>query len=355
MSLSGRITDMIDDIFNVSQYDFKIPKSLIAQEPASPRDSCQLLILDRKDSSLKTRTFRDIVDYLREGDVLVLNNTKVIRAKLKAKRSSGAKLEILLLQEKEAGVWEVLVKPGKRARVGETINFEGGDYKAKIIDKTASGSRILDFNPLDVDDFIARTGAVPLPHYIKKGVKDPNDYQTVYAKHKGAVAAPTAGLHFTPELIKKIEEKGVKVLYVTLHCSLATFRPVKCEDIREHLIESERVEVTPPVAKSINQAKKNQQRIIAVGTTAIRSLESAVSPDKGSWVKAFSGPTNLYITPGYKFKVIDALITNFHTPASTNLVLVSAFASFSLIRQSYTYAKDEKFRFYSFGDAMLIV
>jgi len=346
---------MISDVFSVSQYDFKIPQDLIAQEPASPRDNCRLLILDRKNSSLKSKVFSDIIDYLREGDVLVLNNTKVIRAKLEARRNSGAKIEILLLQEKENGIWEALVKPGKKARVGETISFSGGDYKAKIIGKTGSGSRILDFNPLDVDDFIARTGAVPLPHYIKKGVKDPDDYQTIYAKHKGAVAAPTAGLHFTPGLIKKIEEKGVKILYVTLHCSLATFRPVKCEDIRKHVIESERVEVTPSVAKSINQAKKNQQRIIAVGTTAIRSLESAVSRDKGSWVKAFSGSTSLYITPGYKFKVIDALISNFHTPFSTNLILVSAFASFPLIRQSYTYARDEKFRFYSFGDAMFIV
>jgi len=346
---------MIDDIFNISQYNFKIPTELIAQEPANPRDSCQLLVLDRKDSSLKTRVFSDIVDYLREGDVLVLNNTKVIKARLQAKRSSGAKIEILLLEEKETGIWEALVKPGKRARVGETINFSGGDYKVKIIDKTASGSRILDFNPLDVDDFIAKTGAVPLPPYIKKEVKDPNDYQTIYAKHKGAVAAPTAGLHFTPGLIKKIEEKGVKVLYITLHCSLATFRPVKCEDIREHLIESERVEITPLVAKSINQAKKNRQRIIAVGTTAIRSLESAVSQDKGSWIKAFSGSTSLYITPGYKFKVVDVVITNFHTPSSTNLILVSAFAKLSLIRQSYTYAKDKEFRFYSFGDAMLII
>ncbi|MCK4912318.1 MAG: tRNA preQ1(34) S-adenosylmethionine ribosyltransferase-isomerase QueA [Candidatus Omnitrophica bacterium] len=346
---------MTGDIFNLSQYDFKIPQDLIAQEPANPRDSCRLLVLDRKDSSLNTRIFRDIVDYLREGDVLILNNTKVIRAKLKANRSSGAKLEILLLEEKKKGVWEALVKPGKRARVGETINFSGGDYKAKIIDKTASGSRILDFRPLDVGDFIKKIGKVPLPHYIKKGVKDPDDYQTIYAKREGAVAAPTAGLHFTPELIKKIEEKGVKILYVTLHCSLATFRPVKCEDIRDHLIESERVEVTSLVAKTINQAKKNQQRIIAVGTTAIRSLESAVSSKRGFWAKAFSGPTNLYITPGYKFKVVDALITNFHTPSSTNLVLVSAFAKPSLIRQSYTYAKDEKFRFYSFGDAMLIV
>ncbi|MFH1519391.1 MAG: tRNA preQ1(34) S-adenosylmethionine ribosyltransferase-isomerase QueA [Candidatus Omnitrophota bacterium] len=346
---------MRDDIFNRKHYNFQAPQDLIAQEPARPRDSCRLLVLDRKSSSLKIRVFRDIVDYLKKGDLLILNNTKVIRAKLLARRSSGAKLEILLLGEKEKGVWEALVKPGKRARVGETINFEPGDYRAEIISKTPSGSRILDFRPLDVDDFLTRTGAMPLPPYIKKEIQDPDDYQTVYAKRKGAVAAPTAGLHFTPRLIKKIEEKGVKILYITLHCSLATFRPVKCEDIRNHRIESERVEVGFLVAKSINKAKKNQQRIIAVGTTAVRSLETAASLGKGSLVKAFCGPTNLYITPGYKFKVVDALITNFHTPSSTNLILASAFAKPSLIRQSYTYAKREKFRFYSFGDAMLIL
>lgn len=346
---------MIKDIFNVSRYDFQIPKGLIAQEPASPRDSCRLLVLDRKNSSLKVRVFRDIVDYLKEGDVLILNNTKVIRAKLLAKRSSGAKLEILLLDELERGVWQALIKPGKRARVGETINFEGEGCKAKIISKTPGGSRILDFRPLDVDNFLSKIGAVPLPPYIKKEIRDPDDYQTVYAKHKGAVAAPTAGLHFTPGLIKRIEEKGVKILYITLHCSLATFRPVKCEDIRNHPIASERVEVDSLVAESINKAKKNQRRIIAVGTTAVRSLESAASLGKGSLVKAFYGSTNLYITPGYKFKVVDALITNFHTPFSTNLILVSAFAKSSQIRQSYTYAKGKKFRFYSFGDAMLII
>ena len=346
---------MIKNSFDISRYDFQIPKDLIAQEPASPRDSCRLLVLDRKRSSLKIRVFKDIIDYFKEGDVLVLNDTKVIRAKLLARRSSGAKLEVLLLAELEKGIWKALIKPGKRARVGETINFEGEDYKAKIIRKTSSGLWILDFKPSDVDNFITRSGAVPLPPYIKKEIQDPDDYQTVYAQCKGAVAAPTAGLHFTPQLIKKIEKKGIKILYITLHCSLATFRPVKCEDIREHRIESEMVEVNPLVAKSINKAKKNQQRIIAVGTTVVRSLESAASLSKDSLVKTFCGPTSLYITPGYKFKVIDVLVTNFHTPFSTNLILASVFAKPSLIRQSYTYAKGKKFRFYSFGDAMLII
>jgi len=346
---------MIKDIFNVSQYNFQIPKSLIAQEPAIPRDSCRLLVVNRRNSSLETRTFKDIVDYLKEGDLLILNNTKVIRARISARKESGGKIEILLLKQKKKGVWEALVNPGKRARIGDTLSLEGGDYKAKIISKTPAGSRILEFDPLDLKKILPQVGAMPLPPYIKKEIQDPDDYQTIYASCVGAVAAPTAGLHFTPELIKEIEAEGVKILYITLHCGLATFRPVKCEDIRNHSIESEWVEINPLVAQTINKAKKNRQRIIAVGTTAVRSLESAASLGKDSSVKAFCGPTNLYITPGYKFKVVDALITNFHTPSSSNLILVSSFAAFSLIRESYTYAKDEEFRFYSFGDAMLIL
>lgn len=346
---------MIKDIFNVSHYNFQIPKSLIAQEPAIPRDSCRLLVVDRRNSSFEMRIFKDVVDYFKEGDLLILNNTKVIRAKISARKESGGKIEILLLKQKEKGIWEALVNPGKRARIGDTLSLEGGDYKAKIISKTSTGSRILEFNSLDLKKILPQVGAMPLPPYIKKEIQNPDDYQTVYASCEGAVAAPTAGLHFTPELIKEIEAEGVKILYITLHCGLATFRPVKCEDIRNHPIESEWVEINPSVAQSIDEAKKNHQRIIAVGTTAVRSLESAASLDKDFYVKAFCGPTNLYITPGYKFKVVDALITNFHTPSSTNLILVSAFATPSLIRESYTYAKDDKFRFYSFGDAMLVL
>ncbi|MCK4519771.1 MAG: tRNA preQ1(34) S-adenosylmethionine ribosyltransferase-isomerase QueA [Candidatus Omnitrophica bacterium] len=344
---------MTEDIFDLKHYDFQIPKDLTAQEPAVPRDKCRLLVINRKNSCLKREVFRDIVNYLKKGDVLVLNNTKVIRAKLSARKMSGGKLEILLLKQKEKGVWEVLVKPGKRARVGDVISFERGGYKAKILDKTSSGSRILKFDFLDLESFLSRIGAVPLPPYIKKEVQDPDDYQTVYARREGAVAAPTAGLHFTPELIRKIEAKGVEVLYITLHCGLATFRPVKCKDIRNHPIESEWVEISLSVAQAINKAKKKGRRIIAVGTTGVRALESAALGETS--IKAFSGSTNFYITPGYKFKVVDALITNFHTPLSTNLILVSSFANSALIKKSYLYARDEKFRFYSFGDAMLIL
>lgn len=346
---------MDKDIFNVSRYNFQIPESLIAQEPSRPRDSCRLLVLNRRSYSLEERIFRDIPDYFNSGDVLILNNTRVLNARLSARRASGARLEILLLEEKEKGVWESLVKPGKRARVGETIIFEQEGCRAKIVDKTPAGGRVLDFGPLNVDDFISKSGAPPLPPYIKRAVKCPDDYQTVYATRKGAVAAPTAGLHFTPELIKRIEEKGVKICYVTLHCSLATFRPVKCQDIRNHRIEPEVAEVSSLVAKTINKAKRDKRRIVAVGTTVVRSLESAASLGKGRAVKPFRGPTGLYITPGYKFKVVDSLISNFHTPSSTNLILVSAFAGSSLIRRSYDYAKGKKFRFYSFGDTMLIL
>ena len=345
---------MIENIFSLNYYDFQIPGSLIAQEPAIPRDSCPLLVINRKSSCLKKEVFKDIVNYLEKGDVLVLNNTRVIRARLLAKKMSGGKLEILLLKQREKGVWEALVKPGKRARVGDIISFDAGNYKAKIINKTSSGSRIIEFNSLDLESFLPKIGAVPLPFYIKKEIQNPEDYQTVYAKREGAVAAPTAGLHFTPELIRRIEAKGVKVLYITLHCGLATFRPIKCEDIRNHPMESEWVEISLSVAQAINEAKRKGRRIVAVGTTGVRGLETAAL-GKEILVKAISGPTNLYITPGYKFRVVDSIITNFHTPFSTNLVLVSSFAGPTLIKKSYTYAKDEKFRFYSFGDATLIL
>ena len=344
---------MTEDIFNLNYYDFQIPKGLVAQEPAAPRDSCRLLVVNRENSCLKREVFKDIVNYFKKGDLLVLNNTKVIRAKLFARKMSGGKLEILLLKQKEKGVWEVLVNPGKRVRVGDVISFEREGLEAKILEKTSSGSRIIKFNLADFENFLSQIGTMPLPPYIKKEIQDSDDYQTVYARHEGAVAAPTAGLHFTPELIRKIEVKGVKVLFITLHCGLATFRPVKCEDIRNHPIESEWVEISLSVTKAINKAKQKGRRIIAVGTTGVRALEAAASEETST--KAFSGSTNFYITPGYKFKVIDALITNFHTPLSTNLILVSSFANPALIKKSYLYAKDEKFRFYSFGDAMLIL
>lgn len=348
---------MQEQVFNLKEYDFDIPKGLIAQEPPVSRDGCGLLVVDRKDSAFKAKIFKDVVDYFSKGDVLVLNDTKVIKAKLFAIKVTGARLEVLLIKEKDKGVWECLVNPAKRVKIGDVITFKEGELTAKIIDKCTNGARVLEFTPKNLSKFLSKTGKVPLPPYIKKEFDEFGYYQTVYAKQEGAIAAPTAGLHFTKELIKKLTIKGVKVVYVTLHCGLATFRPVKVDDIRNHKIESEWLEVSPSAAKIINQAKQNCKKVIAVGTTAIRTLESiAFLNDKKEYrVNSFSGDTSLYITPGYKFKIVDSIITNFHTPASTNLVLIASFCGFDLTKSSYMYAKKQNFRFYSFGDAMLIV
>jgi len=333
---------MKNSIYNLQNYNFQIPKELIAQEPAIPRDSCRLLIVDRKKAAIAEGIFKDIIDFFKKGDVFVLNNTKVIKARLIGKKISGAKI--------------ILLKPGKRARLNDSIIFKD-NFKAKIIDKTSQGLRILEFTPKDFRKFLPQTGKVPLPPYIKKDVQNFNDYQTVYAKKEGAVAAPTAGLHFTQELIEELKKRGVKILYVTLHCGLATFRPVKQEDIRNHKLEPEWIEVSSSAAKTINCAKQQGARVIAVGTTAVRTLESLtyINGQNRAQIKPFCGQTDLYIVPGYKFKMINALITNFHTPCSSNLIMVSALAGLDLIKKSYTYASQRNFRFYSFGDAMLIV
>ena len=347
---------MDKDIFNCSQYHFEIPGGLIAQEPVSPRDSSRLLVVDRKNSSIKEGIFKQILTFFKRSDVLVLNNTEVIRARLFGKTAKGSKIEVLLLKECEEGIWEVLAKPSKRARQDSKIIFSQGVLEAMVIGKTEAGSKILSFSPARIEDILPKVGKVPLPPYIKKEVQNVNDYQTVYAEKKGAVAAPTAGLHFTEGLLDELIKKGVEIVYVTLHCGLATFRPVKTNDVREHKIESEWIEISASVTDRVNLAKKEGRRIVAVGTTATRSLESvAFFDNKGmAQVKPFKGETNLYIVPGYKFKIIDSIITNFHTPCSTNLVLVASFCGLGLIKQSYAYAKAKNFRFFSFGDAMLI-
>ncbi len=348
---------MIEARFNILSYNFDIPKNLIAQEPLRPRDSSRLLILEGKKKAITDKAFRDILDFLTPGDVLVLNNTEVIKARLVGKTKSGAKLELLLLKQVASNIWEVLVKPGKRAKIGQRVIFDQDSIEAEIIGKTAQGGRRIKFNCLEFEKFLETAGEVPLPSYIKKKVSKPGDYQTVYARSKGAVAAPTAGLHFTEKLLKRIRQKGVKIVNVTLHCSLATFRPVKTEDIRNHRIESEWIEVSKKAAKTINAAKSSGKKIFAVGTTAVRTLESVSRLEKGGKfkVRPFCGDTNLYIVPGYKFKIVDAVITNFHTPCSTNLILIASFCGLEPTRKSYFYAKKSKFRFFSFGDAMLIV
>lgn len=347
---------MIKEVFKRSEYEYNLPQELVAQQPHPLRDKCRLLAVDREKSTLKEGIFTDIINLLDPGDALILNNTKVIRARLKGKKESGAKIEVLLLREKEKGIWEALVNPGKRARIGDKIIFKEIDFFAKILDKTAQGGRILQFSsPDDLNEFLEKEGEVPLPPYIKKDICDLDSYQTVYAEKSGAVAAPTAGLHFTPDLIKKINEKGISIAYVTLHCGLATFRPIKTEDIRDHKMESEWIEVSPLTADIVNTTKKKGGRIIAVGTTSIRVLETVADNSGFASIRSYCGETNLYIVPGYRFKVVDAVITNFHTPCSTNLTLISSFCGIKLAKKAYEYAINKGFRFYSFGDAMIII
>ncbi|MCK4917625.1 MAG: tRNA preQ1(34) S-adenosylmethionine ribosyltransferase-isomerase QueA [Candidatus Omnitrophica bacterium] len=347
---------MENDIFDISEYDYKIPSELIAQNPVIPRDNCRLLILQRNKTNIREGIFKDVLGFLKKGDVLVLNNTKVIKARIKGRKKSGGKIEVLVLKKIEKGVWEALVKPGKRARVDDIIFFDKGNFTAEIIDKVSGGLRILKFNPPDLEDYLFDAGDVPLPPYIKKEVSDFNDYQTVYAKKDGAVAAPTAGLHFTDNLISEIKAKGVNIVYVTLHCGLSTFRPVKKDDIRDHDIGFEWINVSESASETINLAKKIGKRVIAVGTTAIRTLESIAFIDNEgiAQIKPYSGETDLYIVPGYKFKMVDSIITNFHTPRSSNLILISSFYGVKAIRKAYKYAQDNNFRFFSFGDATII-
>jgi S-adenosylmethionine:tRNA ribosyltransferase-isomerase len=343
-------------IFSLSHYTYDISRQLIAQEPVVPRDSSRLLVLDRKNGTIKEMIFRDITELLQQGDVLVLNNTEVIKARLPGEKKSGSKIEVLLLKQKSPGIWEVLVKPGKRARLGDEIVFAEGLLKAHILEKTPRGSRIIKFDSPDMEASLTQVGKVPLPPYIKRELDDFGGYQTVYAKKRGAVAAPTAGLHFTEELIERLKHKGVEIVYITLHCGLATFRPVKTGDIREHKIESEWVEITAEASQSINKAKDESRRVIGVGTTSVRALESAAFFNKEGSVRLrpMAFDTSLYILPGYRFKIIDVLVTNFHTPQSTNLILVASFCGLPLLKKSYSLAKEQNFRFFSFGDAMFI-
>jgi S-adenosylmethionine:tRNA ribosyltransferase-isomerase len=338
-------------LHSLKYYDYALPPELIAQKPVEPRDSSRLLIVDRRLNRITETVFSRIGDFLNAGDVLVLNDTKVINARLFGKRSTGAKIEAFLLNEVERGLWHALVNPAKRARVGERIDFQKG-VSAVIKERTPDGGRLIEFTPLDIREFLSEIGEVPLPPYIKSAIDDPQKYQTVYAQKDGAVAAPTAGLHFTPGLLAALAQKGVEVLHLTLHCGLATFRPVKVDDVREHLMSKEWVEISAECAKKITKARQESRRVIAVGTTSLRSLESAA---QSGAVMSFQGETDIYIYSGYNFKAVDALITNFHTPCSTNLVLVSAFGGYELVHKAYQYAIERKFRFFSFGDAMLIL
>ena len=338
-----------------SDFYFDLPKELIAQDPLEDRSSSRLLVLDRKTGAREHRIFRDIVEYLNPGDCLVINNTKVIPARLYgAKEGTQAKIESLLLKRREGDVWETLVKPGKKAKPGTKISFGDGLLTGEVLDVVDEGNRLIKFTYDGIfEEILDQLGQMPLPPYITHQLKDKNRYQTVYAKHNGSAAAPTAGLHFTPELLRQIEEKGVKIAHVTLHVGLGTFRPVKVEDVTQHHMHSEYFFIEEDQAKLINDTKAAGGRVIAVGTTSCRTLESAVGED--GKLKATSGWTDIFIYPGYQFKVIDALITNFHLPESTLLMLVSALAGKENIMNAYEEAVKERYRFFSFGDAMFIM
>lgn len=341
---------------SVHDYYYELPEELIAQDPLSDRSSSRLMVLDRATGNVEHKIFKDIIDFLNPGDCLVINDTKVIPARLIGERvSTGAAIEVLLLKRKEdlKDVWEVLVKPGKKARIGTEISFGGGKLIAKVIDIVEEGNRLIQFSYDGIfEEILDELGQMPLPPYITHKLQDQNRYQTVYAKHEGSAAAPTAGLHFTNELLKAIEDKGVDIASVTLHVGLGTFRPVKVENILEHHMHSEFYMVSEEAAAKINKAKSGGGRVICVGTTSCRTIESAAKED--GTLKAASGWTEIFIYPGYEFKLMDALITNFHLPESTLVMLVSAFAGRENVLSAYKKAVEEKYRFFSFGDAMFI-
>lgn len=335
-------------------FDFELDESLIAQFPLKDRSSSKLLVINRDNKEIEHRIFKNIVEYIDEGDVLVLNDTKVIPARLFGSRIGREEaIEVLLLKKQEDNVWEALVKPGKKMKIGSKIQFGDGKLFGEVVDISEDGERFIKFSYNGIfEEILDELGAMPLPPYIHEKLEDKDRYQTVYAKNKGSAAAPTAGLHFTEELLRELEKKGVKIAKVTLHVGLGTFRPVKVENVLEHKMHNEYYEVPQATVDIINEAKKNGKRIFAVGTTSVRTLES-VYRDKGKLVEC-KGDTDIFIYPGFEFKVVDCLITNFHLPKSTLIMLVSAFATKDIIMNAYGEATKNKYRFFSFGDAMLI-
>ncbi|WP_102400535.1 tRNA preQ1(34) S-adenosylmethionine ribosyltransferase-isomerase QueA [Haloimpatiens massiliensis] len=339
---------------DVKDFYFDLPEELIAQHPAEKRDESRLMVLNKNSGEIEHKHFKDILMYLNPGDCLVLNNTRVLPARLiGSKEGTGGKIEFLLLKRIDRDKWETLVKPGKKAKVGSEFIFGNGELKAKVVDIGEEGSRIVQFKYDGIfEEVLDRLGQMPLPPYIKEKLTDKERYQTVYSKEVGSAAAPTAGLHFTEELLEKIKAKGVKVAFLTLHVGLGTFRPVKVDKIEEHHMHSEYYSMSKETADIINETKKAGGRIIAVGTTSSRTLET-IGEENGI-VSEKSGWTDIFIYPGYKFKVVDALITNFHLPESTLIMLVSALAGRENIMNAYNTAVKEKYRFFSFGDAMFI-
>ncbi len=337
-----------------SDFYFELPEELIAQDPLEDRSNSRLMVIDKKTGARKHKIFKDILGLLKSGDCLVLNNTKVIPARLIGEREeSGGKVELLLLKRQENDVWETLVKPGKKCRKGAKLTFGEGLLKATILEVLEDGNRLIQFSFQGIfEEILDQLGQMPLPPYITHQLQDKNRYQTVYAKNEGSAAAPTAGLHFTKELLQEIENKGIIIANVTLHVGLGTFRPVKVDDVTSHHMHSEYYEVEPSEAEKINMAKKEGRRVICVGTTSCRTIESATN-EQGI-VQAGSDNTEIFIYPGYQFKVMDCLITNFHLPESTLLMLVSALAGKENMMEAYQDAVNERYRFFSFGDAMFI-
>jgi len=336
-------------------FNFELPPELIAQDPLEDRSGSRLLVLDKRTGGTDHRIFKDMIDYIEPGDCLVINDTKVIPARLIGmKDDTGAKIEVLLLKRRENDIWEALVKPGKKAKPGTRVVFGEGLLTGEVISIAEEGNRLIWFRYEGIfEEVLDQLGEMPLPPYITHQLMDKSRYQTVYAEHSGSAAAPTAGLHFTPELLKQIEAKGAAIARLTLHVGLGTFRPVKAENILEHHMHSEFYRIEEDAAAKINQAKQDGHRVIAVGTTSCRTIESAA--DENGRVKAASGWTDIFIYPGYQFRVLNALITNFHLPESTLLMLVSALAGRENILQAYEEAINERYRFFSFGDAMLII
>lgn len=337
----------------VSEFNYELPEKLIAQHPYDKRDEARLMILDKKNQKTEDKVFKDIIDYLNPGDCLVINNTKVIPARLYGKKDTGANVEFLLLKRIEGDFWEVMVRPGNKLKPGTIAYFGDGILKAEILEVLDGGNRKVKFEYKGIfNEILDQIGLMPLPPYIKESLKEKNKYQTVYAKYEGSAAAPTAGLHFTEELLEKIKQKGIEIANVTLHVGIGTFRPVKVENIEEHSMHSEHYYIKSEDVEKINKAKQNGNRVIAVGTTSCRVLESVA--DENGLLKAVEGDTNIFIYPGYKFKCIDALITNFHLPESTLIMLVSSLAGKEFTMNAYEEAVNKEYKFFSFGDAMFI-
>ena len=337
----------------VSDFNYELPEELIAQHPYDKRDEARLMVLDRKNNKIENKIFKDVIDYLNPGDCLVINNTKVLPARLYGKKDTGANVEFLLLKRIEGDTWESMVRPGNKLKPGSKVEFGNGLLKAEVLEVLPGGNRKVKFEYKGIfNEILDQIGLMPLPPYITEKLKENDKYQTVYAKYEGSSAAPTAGLHFTEELLEKIKEKGIEVANVTLHVGIGTFRPVKVENVEEHEMHSEHYYIKQEDVDKINNAKKNGKRVIAVGTTSCRVLESVA--DENGMMREVEGDTSIFIYPGYKFKCIDSLITNFHLPESTLIMLVSSLAGKDFVMRAYNEAGQERYKFFSFGDAMII-